>query len=127
MAFGRPGASGRALLGVLAGSISESEATRRVWLVAGGLAFLGLVLLVATVIWWRSTKSEHPSLAPLEVMGARRWHRAGHSERSRLMERVRPEGAERPTPVVIPEPVDLSVLASGEHAGFDDLREIDAM
>ena len=113
--------------GVLAGSLSESEASRRVYLAAGGLGLLGLLLLVGTVWWWRSTRNEHPSLAPLEVMGARRWRRASEPERQRLVEGVRPEGASVGAPVVEPEPVDLAALAVGDHAGFDDLREIDEL
>ncbi len=113
--------------GVLAGSLSESEASRRVYLAAGGLALLGLLLLVGTVWWWRSTRNEHPSLAPLEVMGARRWRKAGDQERQRLVDGVRPEGAQTGPPPVEPEPVDLAALAVGDHAGFDDLREIDEL
>jgi len=114
--------------GILAGSLSESEATRRIVLAAGGLGLLGLVLLIATIWWWRATRAEHPSLAPLEVMSARRWHRASHAERTRLVEQVRPAGAAPVTPGAhAPEPVDLSVLAAVDHAGFDDLREIDEL
>lgn len=113
--------------GVLAGSLTESEASRRVYLAAGGLALLGLLLLVGTVWWWRTTRNEHPALAPLEVMGARRWRRAGDPERQRLVDGVRPEGAEVGAPVVEPEPVDLAALAVGDHAGFDDLRELDEL
>lgn len=110
---------------VLAGSLSESEATRRVFLAAGGLALLGLLLLVGTVWWWRSTRAEHPSLAPLEVMGARRWRKAPTGERQKLVDGVRPEGAETGPMIVQPEPVDLAALANFDHAGFDDLKEID--
>lgn len=113
--------------GVLAGSLTESEASRRVYLTAGGLGLLGLLLLVGTVWWWRSTRSEHPSLAPLEVMGARRWRKANEPERQRLVDGVRPEGAQTGPAVIEPEPVDLAALAVGDHAGFDDLREIDEL
>ena len=114
-------------MAVLAGSLSEAEASRRVWLAAGGLVLLGLVLTICTVWWWRTTRADHPSLAPLEVMSARRWSRAGDAERSRLIDRVRPDGAEPLSRSrVEPVPVDLSVLAI-DHGGFDDLREIDAI
>ena len=111
---------------VLSDSLSESEATRRIVLAAGGLALLGLILLIGTVWWWRSTRAEHPSLGPLEMMSARRWRRASEPERARLVGKVRPEGADQPVGVARPEPVDLSVLAAVDHAGFDDLREITA-
>lgn len=115
-----------AMGGVLAQSLSGEEATRRVTLVAGALALLGLIVLVGTVWWWRSTRAEHPALGPLEVMSERRWRRAGEAQRTRLIEEVRPNAADR-APGFVPEPVDLSVLAQGDHAGFDDLREIDVM
>ena len=115
-----------AILGVLAESLSGPQATRRVAIVAAGLGLLGLLLLIATVWWWRSTRAEHPSLGPLEVMSARRWRRSGDAEQSRLIEKVRPSGSDR-APGFVPEPVDLSVLAAVDHAGFDDLREIDLM
>jgi hypothetical protein len=115
-------------IGLLAGSLSDSEATRRVFFAAGGLAALGIVLLVSTIWWWRSSKSEHPSLAPLEVMSARRWGRSGDAERKRLVDSVRPDGAQPLTPGTDPPvPVDLSRAASAEPVGFDDLREIDAL
>ena len=115
-------------VGLVADSLSDSEATRRVFFAAGGLLVLGVVLLVATIWWWRSTKSEHPSLAPLEVMGARRWGRSGDAERDRLVNSVRPEGAQPLTPGSDPPvPVDLSRVDSEKPVGFDDLREIDAM
>ncbi len=115
-------------VGLVAGSLSDSEATRRVFFAAGGLFLLGVVLFVATIWWWRSTKSEHPSLAPLEVMGARRWSRSGDAERDRLVNLVRPEGAQPLKPGSDPPvPVDLSRLDSGQLVGFDDLREIDAL
>lgn len=116
-----------ALAGLTADSLSESEATRRVVLAAAGLGLLGVIMLIATIWWWRSTRAEHPSLAPLEVMSARRWFRSNEAQRSRLVEQVRPEGAERSADAFRPEPVDLSVLAAGDHAGFDDLRDIDLM
>ena len=75
--------------GVLAEELSGAEATRRVFLTAGGLLLLGLALLIATVWWWRATRPEHPVLAPLEVMGERRWSKSGGDERRRLIEESR--------------------------------------
>jgi hypothetical protein len=81
--------------GVLAEELSGAEATRRVLLTSGALVLLGLALLIATVWWWRSTRPEHPVLAPLEVMGDRRWSKAGAAERRRLIDESRAAAKER--------------------------------
>jgi len=109
--------------GSLGAELTESQAAFRVFAAAGGLVLLGLVLLVLTIWWWRGTRPESPALGPLEVMGDRRWASAAESERRRLLEEFRPEGAEPMNLYVEPSPVDLSVLAREAPASFDDLRE----
>jgi hypothetical protein len=85
------------VIGALAADgLTDAEATRRVFLTAGGLFLLGLALLIGTVWWWRGTRPEHPVLGPLEVMGERRWAKAPLHERRRMIESVR---AARPQPV----------------------------
>ena len=60
--------------GLLAASdFTDPKHERLIYLAAGGLVLLGVVLTVVTVIWWRGTKGEHAALAPLEVMGDRSW------------------------------------------------------
>jgi hypothetical protein len=92
-----------------------------VWIAAGGLAILGLVLLVSTVLWWRGTRPEPEALAPLEVMSQRRWDRASDAERRRLLDEFRPAdaSARRPVPVAL----DLAQLTRDRPDSFDDLRE----
>ncbi|MGD9996319.1 MAG: hypothetical protein AB7L17_17330 [Ilumatobacteraceae bacterium] len=109
------------LAAALGDELTESEATLRVFLTAGGLAVLGLALLLFTIWWWRGTKPESPALGPLEVMSERRWHAASDSERRRLVDTHRPAGAlDLPA---APQPIDLSVLAREMPSTFDDLRE----
>ncbi len=74
--------------------LTESQAAVRVFLSAGALVLLGLLLLLLTISWWRGTRPEPPALGPLEVMGDRRWATAAESERRRLLEEFRPVGAE---------------------------------
>ena len=111
---------------VLAAELSESEAALRVYLTAGALILLGLLLVLVTIWWWRGTRPEPPALAPLEVMSDRKWAAANHLDRLQILEQNRPVGAEplRQLPAM-PERVDLSVLARGAPSGFDDLRESD--
>ena len=80
----------------LGDELTESEATLRVFLTAGGLAILGCALLLFTIWWWRGTKPEPPALGPLEVMSDRRWHAASDNERRRLVEQHRPAAALEP-------------------------------
>ena len=111
-----------------ADSLTEQEANRQLAFAAGGLALLGVLLLIGTIMWWRSTRPESPALAPLEVMSGRRWTQASEAERRRLADEVRPQGGhlatERPDPV----PVDLSRAVDDEAPDrFDDLREMDEL
>ena len=107
----------------LGDELTESEASLRVFLTAGGLAVLGLALLLFTIWWWRGTKPEPPALAPLEVMSDRRWYTASDQERLRMIDRNRPDGAFGLNGNPAPIPIDLSVLARDLPSGFDDLRD----
>jgi hypothetical protein len=108
----------------LASELTESQASLRVYLAAGGLALLGIALLVLTVWWWRSTRPESPVLGPLEVMSDRGFMKAKDMDRQRLVDTHRPSGAIALASVAVaPEPIDLSVLARDVPADFDDLRE----
>lgn len=108
---------------LLAGELSDSQAAVRVYLAAGGLVLLGLLLLLVTVRWWRGTRPEPPSLAPLEVMGERRWAAAPDPDRQRLLEAYRPSSGDHSTPIIEPEPLDLGALARDAPQTFDDLRD----
>ena len=107
----------------MAADLSDANADRIIYLVAAGLVLLGIGLAVATVWWWRSTRPEHPSLGPLEVMGEKRFRRSGDAERRQIIANSRPPGAQ---PLLAelpaPQPVDLAVLAGAVPHGFDDLR-----
>jgi hypothetical protein len=109
---------------IFAGDFSDPTNERLIYLSAAGLALVGLGLLVATILWWRRGRQEHPSLAPLEVMGTRAWAKAPEGDRRRRLEHVRLHGAETSVeePVVV-EPVDLEALVRSVPQAFDDLRE----
>ena len=63
-------------------------------IVGGGLVVLGLVLVVVTLSFWRSAVEDPEVLAPLEVMGDRRFARAGDERRVEILNQVRPTGEE---------------------------------
>lgn len=58
------------------------------------LIVIGLVLLVATLGFWRSAVEDHEVLAPLEVMADRSYARADDTKRLALLNKVRPTDAE---------------------------------
>jgi len=110
-------------IGVLAASdFTDPEHERLIYLAAGGLVLLGILLTVVTVVWWRGTKGEHAALAPLEVMGDRSWNKLTHVEQTRRLEtvRTRTDGDVEPAAA---DPVDLDEALRSFQPGFDDLRD----
>ena len=80
-----------AAAGVLADTINDASSTRKVYLLAGGLAVLGIVLIVITVWFWRSTRHDPELLAPLETMGSRRFRKMDDGSKRQLLDAVRPD------------------------------------
>jgi hypothetical protein len=116
-----PAAVGRT--STVAAGFADPHHARIIYAVASGLLLLGVLMIVATVWWWRSAGVEHPSLAPLEVMTDRSWLKASDGEQRRRLDGVRPASlasGEVPPPVA---EVDLSALERSEPTAFDDLRD----
>jgi hypothetical protein len=65
-----------------------------------GLIVLGVVLLIATLAFWRAAVEDPEVLAPLEVMADRRYARADELVRAEMLNQVRPDGAEAIEPQV---------------------------
>ena len=117
--------------GLLADSINDANSTRKVYLLAAGLALLGVVLLVATVWFWRSTRPEPELLGPLEKMGERQFRRLDGRARQDALNAARSTDAQPMHWGVVhgdvplsPE-IDLEAAARSEMVGFDDLRDPD--
>ena len=117
---------------LLADSANDPESTRQVYLLAGGLTLLGLVLIVVTVWFWRNTRHDPELLGPLEAMGARKFARLDSRTQQQLLDSVRPPDA-RPlrsagdTADAAPsEKIDLKAARSAHAAGYDDLRDVPA-
>lgn len=106
----------------MADDFTDPENARLVWIASGGLALVGLALLIGTVLWWRNSRVEHPALAPLEVMSGRRFFKAADGEQRRMLDEVRPDDA-KPVGAQRPDPVDLSAAVQPHAVDFDDLRE----
>ena len=120
---------GPSALGLLADTVNDASSTRKLYLIALGLALLGGVLLVVTVWFWRSTRPEPELLAPLEEMGARKFRQLDGRAQKELLDSVRPEDAQPMRWGVVhgdPLPgteIDLEAAARADMIGYDDLRE----
>jgi hypothetical protein len=65
------------------------------------LVVIGLAM-VAVAIWLvRSTRTDSVALAPLEVMGERRWRKGDPDRRQSHLDLARPAGAPPPGPIVL--------------------------
>lgn len=84
------GSGAQRLFAAAQGSFNDPENARTIHLVAGLLVLIAVVLSVWTVWWWRTTRSEHPSLGPLEVMGSRKWRSAEPGLRRVRLDAARP-------------------------------------
>lgn len=116
--------STRRALGAFGSDFSDPTNERLIYLSAAGLVLVGVALLVGTIMWWRRGRQEHPSLAPLEVLGTRAWGKASEGDRRRKLDQVRIGGsAVVEDEFVRPEPVDLRELVRSMPQAFDDLRE----
>jgi len=62
--------------------------------IGGGLVVLGVVLLIATLAFWRAAIEDPAVLAPLEIMADRSFARADQVKRTEMLNEVRTEGAE---------------------------------
>ena len=119
-------------LRLLADTVNDASSTRKLYLLALGLALLGGLLLGVTVWFWRSTRPEPELLAPLEKMGTRRFRQLDGRTQKELLDAVRPEDAQPMRWGVVhgdPIPdaeIDLEAAARAEMIGYDDLREPEA-
>lgn len=78
--------------GLAAANFTDPHNQRIIYLAVGGLLLLAVIVTVGTVVWWRSTKAEHPALAPLEVMSTRKFEKSDYTDRKRVLDEVRPPG-----------------------------------
>lgn len=94
----------------------------RVALVAVVCIAASLALAVLTAWFWRNARLETPVLAPLEVMGERRFKNASHERRQELLDEVRGL-THRPRPVA--RPTRMSTAPAVVDELFDDELAVD--
>ena len=109
---------------LLASSVGDPEGTRTITSIVVLLAVLGVALLMLAIWLFRLTRPDKELLAPLEVMGERKWRRADPVWQRRRLDEVRPIDAQPLQPSAAPPDFDEAFF---EHrpaaAGFDDLHD----
>jgi hypothetical protein len=73
---------------------SDPGSTRLVYAMVVGLVIIGLGFIGLAVWLIRQTRYDPPVLAPLERMGDRDWRKRDGMTQRRILDEVRPEGAE---------------------------------
>ena len=88
------------------------------------LAVLGIALLMIAIWLFRLTRPDKELLAPLEVMGERRWRRADPVWQRRRLDEVRPGDAQPLQPSAAPPDFDEAFFDQRPAAsGFADLHD----
>ena len=103
-------------------TIGDPDGTRTVTSIIALLVALGLGLAMVAVWLHRTTRPDPELLAPLEVMGERKWRRADPVAQRRTLDAVRPAQARPLEPSVAPPAFDAAFDAGPTGAGFDDLH-----
>jgi hypothetical protein len=103
-------------------SVGDPDGTRTVTSIIALLVAIGLALAMIAVWIHRTTRPDPEVLAPLEVMGDRRWRRSDPVSQRRQLDRYRPDGAKPLTPSAAPPHLDEAYEAGPTAPGFDDLH-----
>jgi hypothetical protein len=109
---------------LFASSVGDPEGTRTITSIVVLLAVLGIALVMIAIWLFRLTRPDKELLAPLEVMGERKWRRADPVWQRRRLDEVRPGDAQPLQPSAAPPDFDEAFF---EHApvasGFADLHD----
>ena len=92
---------------------SDPEASRLVYSMVIGLALIGVALILLAVWILRQTRSDLEVLAPLERMGDGDWKKRDPSTQRRMLDEVRPDGAQP----LAREPMQPTIDAEFEQNG----------
>jgi hypothetical protein len=85
----------------------DPGSTRLVYAMVGGLVVVGFAFVLLGIWLFRQTRYDLPVLAPLERMGDRDWRRQRDpATQRRVLDEVRPEGAEPLRPESSPPTID---------------------
>ena len=107
----------------LFGSVGDPEGTRIVTSIIALLVAIGLALVMLAIWLFRTTRPDPELLAPLEMMGERKWRRADPVWQRRHLDEIRPRGANPMQPSIAPPTIDKAFDEGPSAAGFDDLHD----
>jgi hypothetical protein len=107
---------------VLVAAVGDPEGARTVTSIIALLVAMGLALVMVAVWLHRTTRPDPELLAPLEVMGERRWRRGDPVWQRRRLDEVRPRGASPLQPSIAPPDIDEAFDDGPTASGFDDLH-----
>jgi hypothetical protein len=107
----------------LIGSVGDREGTRTITSIVALLIVLGIALVMLAVWLRRATRPDHELLAPLEVMGERRWRRSEPVSQRRRLDELRPGDASPLQPSIAPPEIDEAFDRGPTAFGFDDLHD----
>jgi hypothetical protein len=111
-------------LALVASSVGDPAGTRTVMSIVLLLAVLGIALVMVAIWLFRLTRPDKELLAPLEVMGERKWRRADPVWQRRRLDELRPRDAQPLQPSAAPPDFDEAFFEQGPAAaGFDDLHD----
>lgn len=108
--------------GVAVVAASDPDSSRLVYAMVIGLVSIGVALILLGVWILRQTRSDLEVLAPLERMGDGDWKKRDPSTQRRLLDEVRPDGAQPLTREPLQPAIDAE-FEQDEHpvASFADL------
>jgi hypothetical protein len=104
-------------------AVGDPEGTRTILAIVVLLVVLGIGLIMVAVWLFKVTRPDDELLAPLEVMGERKWRRADPVWQRRRLDELRPEGAQPLQPSAAPPVLDEAFDAGPAVSGFDDLHD----
>jgi hypothetical protein len=105
-------------------AVGDPDGTRTVTSIVVLLVALGVALVMLAIWLFKVTRPDPELLAPLEVMGERKWRRADPVWQRRRLDVVRPAGAEPLQPSPAPPDLDEAFERGPMAPGFDDLSDL---
>jgi hypothetical protein len=106
-------------------SVGDPEGTRTISSIVALLVVLGIGLVMLAVWLFKLTRPDKELLAPLEVMGERKWRRADPVWQRRRLDEVRSPTAQPLQPSAAPPDLDEAFDRGPTASGFDDLHDIE--
>lgn len=108
---------------LLAAAVGDPAGTRTITSIIALLLVLGIALLMLAIWLFKLTRPDAELLAPLELMGERKWRRADPVWQRRRLDAVRPPDAQPLEPSAAPPVLDEAFLRGPLATGFDDLHD----